>query len=414
MSSFTAQPQSLRVVASSEIFIKSRRTRKKFMPILRANLEHALHGQPGAIVTQRRHNDFEVVADNLDAAGMAASRVFGVDRVDLLTHVEAPTLEALTVAVDRVVGEAVSGKSFAVRVRRTGRHEWRSKDAEIAIGNALIGRSGGVDLTSPELLIPVRVEDTSAGVVANSWPGPSGLAVGTQSPALVLLSGGIDSPVAGWMMMRRGCPIDMLHFQLECNQADHALAVGHGLATRWGHGTNTTLHVVNFEPVKKEISAAVHPRLRQVILKQLMTEAARRIAQRLEIPLVVTGDSMGQVSSQTAANLIEIDRYAGGSVLRPLLTFTKQEIVDWARRIGTYELSTRAREVCDLSEGRPVETAAPTERLMHSMGKLRAGLVDDALVTWESIPADEWFPGVPLTPIPPQPASVGRREESER
>jgi thiamine biosynthesis protein ThiI len=107
---------------------------------------------------------------------------------------------------------------------------------------------------------------------------------------------------------------------------------------------------------------------------------------------------MGQVSSQTAANLIEIDRYAGSSVLRPLLTFTKQEIVDWARHIGTYELSTRAREVCDLSEGRPVETAAPTGRLMHSIGKLRVGLVDDALATWESIPAVNWFPGVPLTP----------------
>ena len=252
------------------------------------------------------------------------------------------------------------------------------------------------------MLIGIRVEGKSAGVVAKSWDGPSGLAVGTQSRALVLLSGGIDSPVAAWMMMRRGCPIDMLHFQLECNQADHALAVGHGLTTAWGHGANTTFHVINFEPVKKEISASVHPRLRQVILKQLMTEAAHHAAERVEIPLVVTGDSLGQVSSQTAANLVEIDRYAGAPVLRPLLTFTKQEIVDRARQIGTYELSTRAREVCDLSEGRPVETAAPTQRLMHSMGKLRTGLIDDALATWESIPAAEWMPGVPLTPLPPQ------------
>ena len=89
-------------------------------------------------------------------------------------------------------------------------------------------------------------------------------------------------------------------------------------------------------------------------------------------------------------------------MLRPLLAFTKQEIVDRARRIGTYELSTRAREVCDLSEGRPVETAAPTARLLHSMARLRTGLIDDAMATWESIPAAEWFPGVPLSPLPPR------------
>jgi thiamine biosynthesis protein ThiI len=403
MNTSSPPAQSLRAVASSEIFIKSRRTRKRFMPVLHANLELALGGGHGTIeVTERRHNDFEIVAGDLEAAGDTVSRVFGIDRVDLLTHVAAPALEELASGVDRLVGDGVTGKKFAVRVRRTGNHAWRSKDAEIAIGNALIGRSAGVDLTAPELLIRVRVEGDSAGVVARTWAGPSGLPVGTQSPALVLLSGGIDSPVAGWMMMRRGCPVDMVHFQLECNQADHALAVGHGLAADWGHGADTTFHVINFEPVKKEISASVHPRLRQVILKQLMIEAAHRVGRRLDIPLVVTGDSLGQVSSQTAANLVEIDRYVGAPVLRPLLAFTKQEIVDRARRIGTYELSTRAREVCDLSEGRPVETAAPTARLLHSMARLRTGLIDDAMATWESIPAAEWFPGVPLSPLPPR------------
>ncbi|MDJ0925348.1 MAG: tRNA 4-thiouridine(8) synthase ThiI, partial [Acidimicrobiia bacterium] len=143
----------------------------------------------------------------------------------------------------------------------------------------------------------------------------------------------------------------------------------------------------------------VHPRLRQVILKQLMAEAAHHLAQRLNMELIVTGDSLGQVSSQTAANLVEIDRYAPAPVLRPLIAHTKQEIVDRAREIGTYELSVKAREVCDLSEGRPVETAAPTGKLRHSLGKLRDGLIEDALATWESIPASEWFPGIPLTPV---------------
>ncbi len=402
MSISSGKPKSLRVVASSEIFIKSRRTRRRFMPVLRANLEQALGGEVStATVTPGKYNDLKIVCDDLETTGATAGQVFGVDRVDLLTPVAAPTLEALTAGVDRLIGDNVAGKKFAVRVRRAGNHEWRSKDAEIAIGNALLGRSAGVDLTAPELLIQVRVEGKSAGVVERTWTGPGGLPVGTQAPALVLLSGGIDSPVAAWMMMRRGCPIDMVHFQLECNQADHALAVGHGLAEEWGYGADTTFHVINFEPVKKEINASVHPRLRQVVLKQLMTKTAHQVAGLLDMPLVVTGDSLGQVSSQTAANIVEIDRYAGAPVMRPLLTFTKQEIVDRARQIGTYELSTRAREVCDLSDGHPVETAAPAERLLHSIGRLRPGLIDDAMETWETIPAADWFPGVPLTPFSP-------------
>jgi thiamine biosynthesis protein ThiI len=397
MNNTPAENESLRVLPSSEIYIKSRRTRKRFMPILQENLEQALSGKQARVV-QHGHHEFDVSAADLDDSAQAAARVFGVDRVDRVTHLAAPTIEDLVSNVTALVAGEVAGKKFAVRVRRTGTHEWKSKDVEIALGDALIGASAGVDLSDPEITVRVRVEGDQASIINRSWTGPAGLPMGTQSRALVLLSGGIDSPVAGWMMMRRGCPIDMLHFQLECNQADHALAVGHGLVERWGYGADTTLHVIDFEPIKKELTAAVHPRLRQVILKQLMTRAAFDVAQRLEIPLVVTGDSLGQVSSQTAANLVEIDKFAQAPLLRPLIANTKQEIVDRARQIGTYELSTRAREVCDLSEGRPVETAAPTYRLQQGRRRLREGLIDDALATWESVPASEWFPGVPLTP----------------
>ncbi len=395
----TTPPQSLRVIASSEIYLKSRRTRRHFMPILRANLEAALGAAvPDAKVRQRGNQEFEVRTGDLTTAAEAAATVFGVDRIDRVLPIDATSLDQITRDVVRLAAPSVDNRKFAVRVRRSGDHDWRSHDAEVAIGSALIDRSAGVDLSNPDFTVRVRVEGTAGVVVAESWRGPGGLPVGTQSPCLVMLSGGIDSPVAAWMMMRRGCPIDMLHFQLECNQADHALAVGHQLATRWGHGAGINLHVVDFEPVKKELGVSAQAKYRQVLLKQLMTEAAHRVARELQIPLLVTGDSLGQVSSQTAANLIEIDKYAQAPVLRPLLAMTKQEIVDRARVIGTYELSTRAREVCDLSEGKPVATAAATYRLRKGMSLLRTGLIDDAIATWESVPAADWFPSVPLTP----------------
>ncbi len=399
MTTTTTKPESLRAIASSEIYIKSRKTRQRFMPILQANLEEALAAAvPDAVVHSHGNHEFEIKAGDLDAAAAAVRTVFGFDRIDRVATIAAPSLEELAANVATLATPAVTGKTFAARVRRNGTHEWKSGDAAIAIGDALYDVSAGVDLTNPQVTVLVRVEGSRAVVVSNSWAGPGGLPVGTQSPNLVMLSGGIDSPVAAWMMMRRGCPIDMLHFQLECNQADHALAVGHLLASKWGHGADINLHVIDFEPVKKELTAAVHPRLRQVLLKQLMTEAAYRVAQRLDLPLIVTGDSLGQVSSQTAANLIEIDKYAQAPLLRPLIANTKQEIVDRARLIGTYELSTRAREVCDLSDGQRVETAAQTHRLRKAMAQLRAGLIDDALATWESVSAADWFPGIPLTP----------------
>jgi thiamine biosynthesis protein ThiI len=400
MTTPTPQTETLRAIASSEIYIKSRRTRQRFLPILQSNLERALAVAGLEATVRPIHNhEFDVAAADLDAAADAISRVFGLDRVDRVTAISASTLEELAANAAPLALPWVTDKKYAVRVRRMGSHDWKSKDAEIAIADQLYDASAGVDLTNPEVTVRVRVHNNKAVVSSRSWSGAGGLPIGTQSPALLLLSGGIDSPVAAWMMMRRGCPLDMLHFQLECNQADHALAVGHQLAMRWGHGADINLHVIDFEPVKKELTAAVHPRLRQVLLKQLMTEAAYRAAQRLEFPLLVSGDSLGQVSSQTAANLVEIDKYAQAPLLRPLIAHTKQEIVDRARVIGTYELSTKARELCDLSEGRPVETAAATYRLEKGMARLRAGLIDEALETWESVPAADWFPGIPLTPV---------------
>jgi len=391
------------VLAASEIYIKSPRTKQRFMPILRANLETAVAAAaPEAAVLRHGNQQFDITAEDLEAAAAAAATVFGIDRVDRVNNLFFTDLADLATKVSRLAKPRISGKTFAVRVKRNGKHSWKSHDAEVALGNALFDSSAGVDLSAPNVTVRVSVEGSRAAVASATWPGPSGLPVGTQARCLVMLSGGIDSPVAAWMMLRRGCPIEIVHFQLECNQADHALAVGHLLAERWGHGADIQLHVLDFEPIKKELRAAIHPRLRQVLLKQLMTRAAHRVAAARQIELVVSGDSLGQVSSQTAANLIEIDRYAQKPLLRPLLALTKQEIVDRARTIGTYELSTRAREVCDMSEGQPVEIAAPTRQLEQGMRQLRDGLLDDAIATWESVPAAEWVPGVPLTPATTQ------------
>jgi thiamine biosynthesis protein ThiI len=393
-------PEFLRITPSGEVYLKSRRTRDRFMRSLVENLREGL-GAAGEAVKVRRsgHHEISIDGDDLGTAARVAARAFGVKRVEQVQPVEFDTLEQLSKIVAEMSRARVAGKKFAVRVRRRGTHEWRTNDAEIEMGRMLLDDSAGVDLSNPEVTVRVHVHEQRALVVAVTTEGPDGLPLGTQRRVLALLSGGIDSPVAAWMLMRRGCPVDFLHLKLDCSVSDHALVVGDEVVRTWGQGARSTFHVVDFQGVKKQLQERLAPRLRQVVLKQLMLAAAAEVARRSDIQLLVTGDSLGQVSSQTAAHLAEIDAYVGFPTLRPLVGMTKEEIVARARAIGTYELSIRAREVCDLSEGKRVETQASQFRLESGHRRLDPTVIEDALAGWETTNAKDWAPGVPLEPV---------------
>ncbi len=134
------------------------------------------------------------------------------------------------------------------------------------------------------------------------------------------------------------------------------------------------------------------------MLKQLMVQAAERVAGTLRIPMLVTGDSLGQVSSQTGAHLAEVDRSVRIPVLRPLVALRKEEIVTIARRIGTYDLSIRTKEVCDLSEGNRVATGASPAALARAGRGLEPDLVDRVVGTLRTVEARKWAPGMPIEP----------------
>jgi thiamine biosynthesis protein ThiI len=389
----------LRLVPSGEVYLKSRRTRDRFSRQLVANLRSGL-AEAGveAVVTRSGHHELSIVAvDNIRAA-QVASRVFGVNRVERVQPVDFDTLEQLSKLVAEISRTRVSGQKFAVRVKRRGQHDWSSNDAEIEMGRLLLDDSAGVDLSNPEVTVTVHVHGERALVVNEAVPGADGLPLGTQRRVLSLLSGGIDSPVASWMMMRRGCPVDFLHLKLDCSVSDHALVVGDQMLRRWGYGQEARFHVVDFQPVKDQLRERLPPGMRQVVLKQLMLATAAEVARRIGIQLLVTGDSLGQVSSQTAAHLAEIDAFVNFPTLRPLVGMTKNEIIHRSREIGTYELSIRAREVCDLSDGHPVETQASATSLGFEHRKLESAIVESAIDAWGSISARDWVPGIPLVP----------------
>jgi len=388
----------LLLTLSSEIHLKSDQTRRRFLKILRANLREGLQREAPGARLRWEHLRHWITGGDLEAAAEVAARTFGVQRVSLTKVVPAGDLDELAAAVAQAAGERVTGRTFAVRVKKRTPQRWRTQEAERQLGSALYDRSAGVDLTNPQELVRVEVIRDQGHLVERVIEGPDGLPLGTQDRSLALISGGFDSVVAAWMLMRRGSPVHFVHFTLDCAETGHALAVAHTMCERWGHGDAPVAHVVDFQGVKQALLDLVDGRYRQVLLKQLMVAAADRLAEELGIDALVTGEAVGQVSSQTIKHLAEIDRACERVVLRPLTGHNKQEIIDWSRRIGSHDISARTVEVCDLSDG-PVAVAARRDQLRAAHERLPGDLVDAALATREWIPIAEFMPGEPLRPL---------------
>lgn len=341
---------------SGELGVKSRGTRQRFVRRLTRHLRDALRA---AGIEHRIHNEWSrLLVETEDPAALeVVSRVFGVHSVSPIRRLEWSDLDELLEAAAAVAGPSVEGRTFAVRARRgrgRQRMSFRSPDVERRFGALLRPHAAGVDLGEPEVEVEIEVHEGVADLLVERFAGPGGFPPGVQGRALALVSGGFDSIVAAWTVLRRGVGLDYLH----CALGDEAQreAVARPLAKLfhdWTPGDRAArLHVVDFRAVAEEIRRDVPPPLHQVVLKRAMLRAAAARA-RDRVTALVTGDAIGQVSSQTLGNLATVDRAIEGLVLRPLLGFDKDEICARARRIGTWELSARIPESCDLAGEAP-------------------------------------------------------------
>jgi thiamine biosynthesis protein ThiI len=386
----------LHVTLSGDVYLKSRRTQQRLIREVRENLDQALRtaGYVGPVTRLGTHRfGLTPASDAIDTVRAAALRVFGVSSVDIVVEAEYATMDDLAQTVAASSAERIRGHTFAARVKRRGTHTWNSMDLARAIGAELIGIGKAVDLTNPEESVNVTVLDDKAYIVINHERGAGGLPIGTQDRVLCLISGGFDSVVAAWMLMSRGCSVDFVHFSLNCAQSDHALAVAGELVSAWGYGMDPTVHLVEFQPVKDALFEHVEPRMRQVTLKVMMAAAASQIAQATGITALVTGDALGQVSSQTLPHLVAVSKASDTPILRPLLGLPKQTIIDIARKVGTAELSARAQEVCDLSEGNPVATAATRAKVASTVASMPDHVLADVISTTKVFKLADWDPG---------------------
>jgi thiamine biosynthesis protein ThiI len=363
---------------AAELAIKSRRTRQHFVRRLESNVRDALDaaGAPGGVESE--WGRLFVRAD-ASLAVPALTRVFGISSLSVVERVVAADLDAIVEAGEALFAERVRGRRFAVRARRTGTHDFASKDVEVRLGARLLPYAVGVRLDDPDVTVCVEVRDGQAYLFSGREAGAGGLPLGVEGRAVALLSGGYDSAVAAWLMLKRGLQLDYVFCNLGGEAYERAvLHVAKLLADGWSHGTRPTLHAIDFNAVVDAMKARVRPSYWQVVLKRLMYRAGSAVARDGGALAMVTGEAIGQVSSQTAINLRAIEPAADVPVFRPLLGFDKEEIIARARAIGTAVLSEQVREYCAMTPGRPV-TAASVQRVEDEEARMDAGVLRDAV-----------------------------------
>jgi tRNA uracil 4-sulfurtransferase len=371
------------LVRYGEIGIKSDRVRSRYESALVKNIEKALSfcEIPFDAVVRDFGRIFVQTQDV--AAALTIARVFGVVSVSPV-QTSTATLDAMKDAALQIISPLLTqGKSFAIRARRTGTHDYSSKDIGVVVGGVIEqATTAPVRLTKPDVELFIEVRAERAYIYTEFIDGVGGLPLGTQGKVIVLLSGGIDSPVAAWLMMKRGCTIIPLFFDCEPYtgnaERERALAVVKALAVWAGRPLNLGIvhHGANLNQFK-----SLAPRTSCVLCKRMMYRIAASIAKEEHAHGIVTGESIGQVASQTTKNLLAIDEASDVPVYRPLVGLDKTESIKKARHIGTYHLSTAGHStVCraahrhpttnaDLFEMKALETQLPLNELTAAAAK---------------------------------------------
>ncbi|HTF86386.1 MAG TPA: tRNA uracil 4-sulfurtransferase ThiI [Cellvibrio sp.] len=348
-----------------EIIIKSPPVRKRFIKQLRDNLRRLLADLGVDIDVQRDWEKIEVVAPGADALVTAQvaevlAHTPGIANFSLIQAYPLGDLEDIFQKTLAHWRDALAGKTFCVRVKRHGKHDFSSVEVEKYVGGGLLHNSQakGVDLHSPDIIVPLEIKWERLFVIASKTQGLGGFPLGAQDPVLSLISGGFDSTVSTYLCIKRGLRAHYCFFNLGGRAHEIGVKeVAYYLWNKYGASHRVKFVTVPFEDVVREILEKVENAYMGVVLKRMMLRAAEQVAESLEIPALVTGESVAQVSSQTLVNLNVIDRATDMVVLRPLATMDKGEIIDISRKIGTETFAASMPEYCGVISVNPTTRA---------------------------------------------------------
>lgn len=386
-------------VRFAEVFLKGGR-KNWFAARLRESLDRQVK-RAGPFRVREAHDQFLVVHRDsagqvlpdfevTDALRLAFDRTFGV-AAWVPCRIVPREIGVIETEVMAIADEHVPGKSsFRIEARRADKDfPLNSMELNKRLG-ALVWLKHQVPgkMKDPDVAIQVHVTGKSVLLSVESHHGPGGLPVGTGGRVMLLLSGGIDSPVAGWQMMRRGCDLEAVHFDAAPWTKEEARAKTLELARLLSaYQANLRVWVVPFGAVQTALRDKAPGRMLVVLYRRMMMRIATRLATKVGAQALVTGENLGQVASQTLENLTVIEDAAGMPVLRPLLAYDKQETVELAKRIGTYATSILPfDDCCSLFVPPHPETAARLARTQEIEAAFDVeALADEAAAAAEEI-----------------------------
>ena len=328
--------------------------RRSFEDKLQANLYRRLHPYGQFRVYTRQSTTYvepkEGAECDVEGAYEALKKVFGVVGLSLARPCEKDK-DAILAAVQEFLGGRLSAaRTFKVETKRADKtFPMTSIQLSQYVGGELdeLYPNLTVDVHDPELTVHVEVRDYAAYVHADPEPGAGGLPVGINGRAVSLLSGGIDSPVASWMIAKRGVALEMVHFfsyPYTSPEAKEKVIELARILTPWTG--RLTVHVVPFTAIQEELRRSCPEELFTVVMRRFMMRIAQEVARRCGAKALVTGECLGQVASQTMEAMNVTGAVADLPILRPVVGMDKEEIVRVARRIGTYDTSILPYEDC--------------------------------------------------------------------
>lgn len=352
-----------------EIAIKSKSVRKRQTLLLERNIKTILLRTDSNIEVNNNYDHLTVRCPSDDAAikQQLIDRLSCIPGIVHFSEMQSSTFSSLHDIYEQVAAvyaEQIQNKTFCVRVRRAGKHDFSSIEAERYIGGGLnqLVASAQVKLTKPDIVVALEVRKEQLIMVRKQHQGMGGFPLPSQSDVLSLISGGYDSAVASYLMIRKGLRTHYLFFNL--GGAAHEAGVremAHLIWQKYSLSHKVKFVSVNFAPVVDQILETIDNGLMGVVLKRMMMRAASSVAEQLGIKAIVTGESVGQVSSQTIANLSVIDRVTETLILRPLIYQDKQEIIALAAKIGAEDIAKSMPEYCGVISRKPTVNAVLAE-----------------------------------------------------
>ena len=384
-----------------EITIKSAPVRKRFIKQLRRNIRSILKQVDESIDVTGTWDYIEITTSSDDERFLAKVG-------DLLSHIPGiaywlQVADHPLIDMDDILEKALeahaqtlAGKTFRVTCNRSGKHDFKSVDVEKIIGGGLNQKTEakGVKLKNPDVNVRIDIKNNRYFMTQRRGEGLGGYPLGSQEPVLSLISGGFDSTVSSFLTMKRGIRTHFCFFNLGGHAHELAVKeVAYYLWSRFGSSHRVRFVTVPFEGVVEEILTKVDNSQMGVILKRMMLRAATQVGKEMEMSALVTGEAVGQVSSQTLTNLAVIDSVTDSLVLRPLIAMDKQDIINTSIKIGTEEFARNIPEYCAVISKKPTtlakEEKIAAEEARFDFDVLESAITDRREVSIHDIVADD-------------------------